>query len=111
VPVFLERNLKKNQISAVSFEKIDWRGGDKRCWDFILASDVLYDRVQPEALLLFLESHLMPGGTILIADPGRPYWEKFTNLLRSKHWLGEESLQDSIFFLRATKAFNDTIRA
>ena len=43
----------------------------------MLASDVLYDKTQPESLLQFLSRAVAPGGRVILADLGRTYVEGF----------------------------------
>ncbi len=104
VPVFLARNCSRNKIGSLQFQNIDWRVPGEERWDIILASDVLYDKLQPAALLSFLNCQLADGGSILLADPGRPYWESFVKTMRLSGWSCAEELRDSVFFLRTTRA-------
>jgi predicted nicotinamide N-methyase len=83
VPLFLEHNRNLNQLGAAESGphciSLDWRTPLERDrkWDLILASDVLYDKTQPEALLEFFSGALAANGRILIADPGRSYFQGF----------------------------------
>ncbi len=82
VPIFLKRNRELNGLGGEDgphFVALDWRLGASsgRTWDLILASDVLYDKTQPKSLLDFLSNALSPGGRVLIADPGRSYFQGF----------------------------------
>lgn len=77
---FLEHNKKLNQLDGPEFLQLDWREEQTqadRNWDLIIASDVLYDKTQPETLLKFLMRSLSPKGRALIADPGRSYIDTF----------------------------------
>lgn len=79
VPAFLQRNRFLNGVSQPDFVALDWRESRPvlRTWDVILASDVLYDKTQPESLIRFLRVALAPGGRAFIADPGRSYLQVF----------------------------------
>jgi predicted nicotinamide N-methyase len=46
-------------------------------WRLVLASDVLYEARNGEALLPLLPRLLAPRGEIWLADPGRPAAERF----------------------------------
>jgi predicted nicotinamide N-methyase len=83
VPKFLKNNLAQNAGIEICFQPWDWRDSTRvpTQWDWILASDVLYEKEYPEALVKFLERHLAIGGRAVISDPQRPYAERFENLL------------------------------
>lgn len=87
VPVFLEHNCRQNGVELLPFILADWSKweGPER-WDLVLASDVLYDKVQPETLLSFLDRVVAPEGSALVADPGRGYWSGFLDLARGHGW-------------------------
>lgn len=89
VPIFFERNIRRNIASSFPtpvFAHLDWRQLPKQTapWDWIVASDVLYERSYAGTLLTFLERHLSQGGQALVADPQRPFCERF-----------EKQIQDS----------------
>lgn len=88
--VFIAKNAEANRVPEPRFERRDWKQGIEDRFDFILASDVLYDRAQAPTLLEFLERQLDPGGSAWIADPGRPYLETFLHEARSQGWNIEE---------------------
>lgn len=82
VPIFFERNLRRNiskQAPTPVFAPLDWRQLPEQAapWDWIVASDVLYERSYAGTLLTFLERHLSRGGQALVADPQRPFCERF----------------------------------
>ena len=83
VPLFLKRNQELNGLSGAGprFVSLDWRTSDiereEDKWDLILASDVLYDKSQPQTLLDFFGRALSSGGRVLLADPGRTYFPGF----------------------------------
>ncbi len=77
VPCFLDKNRTRNGVTGPAFLSLDWRDPPGRQWDLILASDVLYDKIQPKAVLQFLKSALAPEGRCLLADPGRSYFQGF----------------------------------
>ncbi len=87
VPEFLERNFAANHLSdhpAFSYRSLDWRMRSAEVLaerpDWILASDVLYDRGQAEAVAAFLVEAFAAGATrAMITDPGRPYLQDFVS--------------------------------
>ncbi len=81
-PAFLTQNLARNRLTGVHFERFDWReppseripaGG----FDHLLASDVLYDAALADLLAGTIDRLLSDGGTAWVADPGRPWLERF----------------------------------
>lgn len=95
VPAFLERNCRHNS-AHVTYRQLDWQDA-KSGADFLLGSDLVYDRRQPSVLCGFLQSN--PWKEAVFADPGRPYWDQFLALARA-NWAVEEFLFDGIFFAR-----------
>lgn len=87
VPKFLERNCQENGLEVLPCIWADWSKwvGPER-WDLVLASDVLYDKVQPQTLLSFLDRVVAPGGRAMVADPGRGYWSGFLDDARANGW-------------------------
>jgi predicted nicotinamide N-methyase len=82
VPIFFERNIRRNLAGGNAtpvFVHLDWRQLPEQAapWDWIVASDVLYERSYAGTLLSFLERHLSRGGQALVADPQRPFCEQF----------------------------------
>ncbi len=70
---FASHNARLNQLSAAQCRGItmDWRQPLNESFDWIIASDVLYEsRLQP-LLLGAIEKLLKPTGTAWISDPGR----------------------------------------
>jgi predicted nicotinamide N-methyase len=89
VPLFLTANKQLNGIDSLQYLALDWRistfdSADSKKWDLIFASDVLYDKTQPETLSHFIDQNLSVTGRAVIADPGRTYIEIFFDLLRSR---------------------------
>ncbi len=82
VQEFFSHNLKLNQL-LLEYRHTDWRADDTfaRDFDFIAGSDILYDSDQPKTLARFIKLHLSPGGTALVADPGRAYLQDFVSAM------------------------------
>jgi predicted nicotinamide N-methyase len=78
VPAYLARNLARNGLApgALEYLELDWCSAGlarTRRFDFVVASDVLYEAGHPEPVARALAAHVAPGGRILLADPGRAY--------------------------------------
>ncbi len=94
VPLFLQNNIHLNEVTGLTYLSDDWRtvsgaGGyehaqGRQKWDLIFASDVLYDKSQPDSLCRFLELTLSENGRAIIADPGRTYLVHFLDLLYAR---------------------------
>ena len=78
VPGFLARNLALNELSpdALRYLELDWRSAARArlgTFDYVVASDVLYEQAHPAPVARALAAHVAPEGRILLADPGRAY--------------------------------------
>lgn len=95
VPAFLSENGKLNGVE-VKYRALDWAGASQPA-EVILGSDLVYDKRQPLTLTNFLAaSHWKVA---VIADPGRPYWDSFLELVKAQAgWRVKEFLKDGIFF-------------
>lgn len=79
VPHFLTRNMAANALTDIQYAPGDWRrpGADLGQFDYVIGSDVLYERDHPRVLAQFIARHLAPGGRAVIADPGRAFMQAF----------------------------------
>ena len=79
----------KEQTSVV---RLDWRRDDlKRKFDFIVGSDILYDRKDIEYLDKFWRRHLADDGRVLLGDPNRPMTREYFEMLQSAGWYFERT--------------------
>jgi predicted nicotinamide N-methyase len=82
VPLFLEKNQKKNNIQF-AYRIMNWRNEIERTkmdlglFDLVIGSDILYESQHPMQVAQALIAFLKPGGKIILADPGRAYIQKF----------------------------------
>lgn len=71
---FAAANARRNGLD-VETAVADWAHPaalvERAPWDFVIASDVLYERRNGELLLDLLPRLVTPGGEVWIADPGR----------------------------------------
>ncbi len=61
-------------------------------FDFILASDVLYEREGLPELVGFLKRHLNANGTIFLADPGRPFLKSFVTEMQKSGFAHHQTI-------------------
>lgn len=68
--------LPEPAFRAGDWDQLEWG----RCFERILAADVLYEPPQAAGLVAFLVRHLAPNGEAWIADPGRNHALRLTPL-------------------------------
>jgi predicted nicotinamide N-methyase len=95
-----KRNGERNGAGAIECRLSDWtEWGDAGCYDWIIASDILYGESLHQHLRRIFDSNLAPTGRILLADPFRGSSLRFLDTLEAEGWtvtfskwdLGEES--------------------
>jgi len=75
------RNLSPEELTRVSFRLLDWRNaGETGSFDMVIGADIVYDRQNFTALLSCARRNLRPGGSFLVADPGRTIGRDFIRL-------------------------------
>lgn len=107
---FLERNIALNQIESLRYLKLDWTrdlAPAQPGYDWVIGSDVLYERQHSEQVAQVVARQVAPGGTILIADPGRPYLQNFADALKREGFRLETLARGEIFLLRFTRPTPD----
>lgn len=74
--------IQKNaELNHVQLDYVEWDWGNTKppkeiemgAYDFVLASDVLYEKQHPEELVQALVKLVKPDGSIYLSDPGRAY--------------------------------------
>jgi predicted nicotinamide N-methyase len=88
---FARANAMRNGLAPLRTALLDWRrppGG----WgyDLVIAADVLYEPRNGAVLAALLPRVTAPGGTVLVADPGRVYAGDFFRLMRESGWSTDE---------------------
>ncbi len=70
---FLRRNLLLNGLPVMPYLDVDWTSPPASLgrYDLLLASDVLYEAGHPDEVARFVDRHLVPGGEVVVVDPGR----------------------------------------
>ncbi|HEX6040861.1 class I SAM-dependent methyltransferase [Longimicrobium sp.] len=89
---FAEVNAARNGLDPLRTEMLDWRH-PPRGWgyDLVIAADVLYEPRNVDILAALLGRVVAPGGTALVADPGRVYAGDFLRTLRQQGWRADEA--------------------
>ena len=82
---FARYNALRNGCEQVSIRHLDWhRPTLDKTYPLIIASDVLYERVNFQPLVRLLQTTLAPRGTLVLAEPDRPVATHFFRLLRDQ---------------------------
>lgn len=84
-----QSNAVRNGFSEIPALVFEWRDPPDRQFDFLFASDVLYESASHGPLLSTLRKMLRPGGIVWIGDPGRPGARQFAEHARRENWLVE----------------------
>ena len=89
VPTAVEmavNNAAMNGFPSAKGKAIDWRNPPEHRFDFIVASDVLYDTNNHQPLLNTLNQMLNKDGVVWIGYAGRANAPKFIELARKADW-------------------------
>jgi predicted nicotinamide N-methyase len=82
-------NAALNGFADIVGMVFDWQQPTRNQFDFILASDVLYDAAAYEPLLSTLQAMLSDHGVVWIGDPGRVSSPRFAELAVKHGWCVE----------------------
>jgi predicted nicotinamide N-methyase len=86
---FTERNAARNGVALATL-RARWDEPDTLAghapFDLLVAADVLYEERNAAPLLALLDRVLAPGGTALVADPGRRHAPVFFDAARQRGW-------------------------
>ncbi len=69
----------------MEYRALDWRTETLgETFDRVIASDVLYEKHQPEIVARAIAEGLRPGGRFMLTDPGRPYLQDFSDAMERR---------------------------
>jgi predicted nicotinamide N-methyase len=89
---FARANAARNGLAPLRTELLDWRHPpDDWAYDLVIAADVLYEPRNAPILAALLPRVTAPGGTVLIADPGRVYAPDFLRAMQKDGWSADEA--------------------
>jgi predicted nicotinamide N-methyase len=91
VPILLRRNLALNGLAELEYVRVDWQSAlpDLGTYDYVIGSDVLYEKNHASRVSALIERYLCQGGTALLADPARPYLQSFLDEMKGKGFCAE----------------------
>ena len=81
-----QANAERNGFANVPGLVFEWQKPPALQYEFLFASDVLYESAGHAPLLLTLRAMLSPGGTVWIGDPGRTIAARFIEHARAEGW-------------------------
>lgn len=92
------RNARQNGVGGIQQFLADWRSWQHHTrYDVLIGADITYEWGMHFYLERIFRENLAPGGTILLADPGRPQSLEFLAQLEKKDWkIAIESLAVSL---------------
>lgn len=81
---FLQRNQEINGVNVLNYLHLDWQRTAlsevfSEKFDWVIGSDILYERQQPPLVAQVMSECLAQGGKAVLADPGRPYLQAFAD--------------------------------
>jgi predicted nicotinamide N-methyase len=89
---FARANASRNGLPPLRTEILDWRHPPPgAAFDLVIAADVLYESRNGPILVALLPAVTAPGGTVLVADPGRVYAGEFLRTMRTAGWDVDEA--------------------
>lgn len=101
VEKFLVENVLLNKGKDIPYIRTDWADNDSELgkFDLIIGSDILYERDHIELLSHFLEQHTHPHCEIIIVDPGRAQYARFSKKMISLGYTHSQSKPENIDYL------------
>jgi predicted nicotinamide N-methyase len=96
VPEFLAHNLRLNDLPPLRCLQLDWTRSypELERFDWIVASDVLYEPEHPEALCRFVQEHGTDDVEVWLTDAGREEYRRFNRFMREAGFEIEERKPD-----------------
>jgi predicted nicotinamide N-methyase len=86
VPAFLRRNLAQNEPCSLRFASQQDLHGLNDQYDWILASDVLYEPGLTKVFAQMITDVAKPQSRCVVTDPGRVYCQEFVHEMNRLGW-------------------------
>ncbi len=111
VEAYFKRNCRHSSLTC-SYQRLNWRedGEELGLFDVVMGSDILYESKHASEVALGLIKFLKPGGTILLADPGRSYLQRFIQAMTELGYRDDMTIMTAAakdhFMVKFTKSGN-----
>lgn len=94
VESFLLENTKLNGLRTIPFVRTGWSDAisDLGQFDIVIGSDLLYERGQAAELASFIDQHAKRYCTVIIIDPGRSHYARFSKHMRGRGFSCDRTL-------------------
>lgn len=81
---FFSRNVELNSVQNLQYLQINWEKESPsfQPFDWVIGSDILYERRFAHPLAQVFSKVLKPGGVAILTDPGRPYLQDFVDEMK-----------------------------
>ncbi len=100
---WLQANAARNG-ATVAYAQLAWdKTGSRGPFDWVIGSDLLYERRHIPSLAAAISALAAPAGTALIADPGRDGLADFTAAMAAHGWRSELEPHGEIYVLAFTR--------
>ncbi len=92
VPGFLLHNLMLNNLPPLPYRHLNWQTDTDPLgrYDLIIGSDILYEPGHSLELSRFLLNHLNDDAMVIIVDPGRRHYKRFSRMMQAADFTLEE---------------------
>jgi predicted nicotinamide N-methyase len=97
---YFEHNARDNDVSNIAYRQLDW-STPSVCtrYDLVIGSDLLYEQKQIESLTHCILTLLAPGGTFILADPGRDHIQAAVDSFENSGFTHDIVLINDVFII------------
>lgn len=101
---FFLKNVELNKLHTIEYSVLDWRNpAELGKFDFILGSDLIYERKMIPHLLECIKKYLAENGSFIYADPGRAALQEFTTELEKNNFKWKLKAVKDIYIIISSK--------
>ena len=101
---FFLNNARLNGLDDIAYHRLDWRQPDlPRPFDLVIGSDLIYEKQMIAPLASCARQLCAPGGTFILADPGRSNLQQAANAIAQQGFSMDIRATGSIFLLFFTR--------